>query len=109
MFMRAIIRPSRLPASGVAETPERFGRTGDRVEGAEDAFVHHRPAMVVFEVARAEAPLGEVPVAFDREVGARPSGVGRHAGLEPERVVGADPVEVDAEDERVEVGHVRPR
>ena len=63
--------------------------------------------MVVLEVTRSKIPLGEVPVALDRKVGARPTGVCGNAALEPEGVVSADAVEVDTEDEGVEVGHVR--
>ncbi len=57
-----------------------------------------------WEVAGPETPLGEIPVAPDRQW---PTGVCRNAALQPERVVGADAVEVDTEDEGVEIGHVR--
>ena len=95
------------PDARIAQTPQCFCRARDHLKGAEHALGRDGTPMVVLEVARPETPLGEVPVALDRKVGARPTGVCRNAALQPERVVGADAVEVDTEDEGVEIGHVR--
>ena len=95
------------PDPRIAQTPKCLCCAGDHLKGTKHALGRDGTPMVVFEVARPETPLGEVPVALDRKVGARPTGVCGNAALQPERVVGADAVEVDTEDEGVEVGHVR--
>ena len=94
------------PDARIAQTPQCFCRARDHLKGAEHTLGRDGTPMVVLEVA---GPKPHWVKSQSRSIGksVRPTGVCRNAALQPERVVGADAVEVDTEDEGVEIGHVR--
>jgi hypothetical protein len=93
------------PDPRVGEAPEHVGHAFVDRHVPEHAVLEDPLAVVLEEGVVVEAPLVVVPAGLRRERRGVDPALGGHDPAERLGVVPADPVEVDAEDEPVRVGH----